>query len=153
MSTNSSEINKWFTSKGKPPVLWLLILWLLACSLALTGLGELPLRDFDEGTVARVALEISNKSGIERLLPTIWGSPYLNKPPGLHLLIALAIQINRYLNPHTITQLPSETVIRIVPAILSTLVVPLGGLIQWKLRPNDRLAIKVYSIKYVIYKI
>ena len=38
----------------------LLLLWLLAVGLALLGLGSVPLRDWDEGIVARVALELAN---------------------------------------------------------------------------------------------
>ena len=35
-------------------------------------------------------------------------------------------------------QLPSEWTIRLAPALLSCLVVPLGGWLQWTLRPGDR---------------
>ena len=66
-------------------------LGLMAAVLALIGLGDLPLRDFDEATVARVALELRHGLGEAPLLPTIWGQPYLNKAPGLHSLIALVI--------------------------------------------------------------
>ena len=115
----------------------LLLLWFVACLLALVGLGDLPLRDFDEGIVARVAFELSQKQGAEALLPTLWDSPYLNKPPGLHWLIATAIQLSNS-GDTSLPGLPSNTVVRLVPALLSTLVVPLGGLVQWHLRPNDR---------------
>ena len=65
---------------------WITLVWLgLAASvLALVGLGDLPLRDFDEATVARVALELRHGLGEAPLLPTIWEQPYLNKAPGLH---------------------------------------------------------------------
>ena len=63
----------------------------VAAVLALIGLGDLPLRDFDEATVARVALELRHGLGEAPLLPTIWDQPYLNKAPGLHSLIALVI--------------------------------------------------------------
>ena len=117
----------------------LLLFWLLACVLALFGLGDLPLRDFDEGTVARVALELSNKKGIEQLFPTLWEADYINKPPGLHLLIAGFISFTRD-TVDNIESLPSEFVVRLVPAILSTLVVPFGGLIQWYLRPKEPIS-------------
>ena len=66
-------------------------LGLAAAVLALIGLGDLPLRDFDEATVARVALELHQGLGEAPLLPTLWDKPYLNKAPGLHSLIALVI--------------------------------------------------------------
>ena len=111
----------------------LLAMALVAAALALIGLGDLPLRDFDEGTVAQVALELSQGQGKAALLPTLWGEPYLNKAPGLHSLIGAVIQLS---TPGD--QLPSEAVVRLVPALLSSLVVPLGGLLQWRLRPGDR---------------
>ncbi len=120
-------------------LLGLFLIWCCACSLALWKLGSVPLRDFDEGVVARVSFELSHKIGTSRLLPTIWGNEYLNKPPGLHWIIAIAININSKFSAIS-KDLPSEFVIRVLPAILSTLVVPLGGLIQWKLRPGDRIS-------------
>ena len=116
-----------------PPWRVLLLLGAVAIGLALLGLGNLPLRDFDEATVARVAMEFSQGLGEAPFLPTLWGDPYLNKAPGLHLLIAAAIR----LSPSG-SALPSDFTIRLVPAVLSALVVPLGGLLQWKLRPGDR---------------
>ena len=117
------------------PTPWRLLLLLsgVAIGLALLGLGNLPLRDFDEATVARVALEFSQSLGEAPFLPTLWGDPYLNKAPGLHLLIAAAIR----LSPDG-SALPSDFTIRLVPAVLSALVVPVGGLLQWRLRPGDR---------------
>jgi len=125
--------------KIRVPYLFLIIFWILACFLAFAGLGDLPLRDFDEGTVARVSFELSQKEGIDKLLPTLWGINYLNKPPGIHWLIAKAIQA---LNQNLIgsNQLPSEFSIRFAPAFVSTFVVPLGGLIQVYLRPKDPIA-------------
>ncbi|WP_156487018.1 glycosyltransferase family 39 protein [Prochlorococcus sp. MIT 1303] len=134
MFTPAAENNP---SIRRAPLLGLLLLWLVACVLALVGLGDLPLRDFDEGIVARVAFELSQKQGPEALLPTLWDSPYLNKPPGLHWLIAAAIQLNNN-GGSSFTGIPSNNVVRLVPALLSTLIIPLGGLVQWHLRPNDR---------------
>ena len=114
----------------------------MACCLALLGLGNLPLRDFDEATVARVALELSEKNISEVFLPTIWSQPYLNKPPGLHWLISLSIKIQSLWNQG----LPSEFSIRVLPALLSTFVVPLGGLIQCKLRPKDTTSSIITSL-------
>ena len=110
----------------------LLILWVTAALLSCIGLGNLPLKDFDEATVARVALEFHQGTGEAPLLPVLWTEPYLNKAPGLHLIIATLIGMTNSQG------LPSEWVIRIAPALLSSLIVPLGGLLQWQLRPGDR---------------
>ena len=123
----------------RPPILWIFLFWTIACGIAFVSLGNLPLRDFDEATVARVALELNQKSGLERLLPSIWDKPYLNKPPGLHWIISFAIGISRNFQ-NNFDFLPSEFCIRFFPALFSTFVVPLGGLIQWNLRPKDRIA-------------
>lgn len=117
----------------------LLGLWAVALVLAMAGLGNLPLRDWDEGIVARVALETSQASWPETLLPTFWGSSYLNKPPGLHWLIAGVIQLWRALSGEA-TARPPEWVIRLAPAIVSSLLVPLIGAIQLRLRPGQPLA-------------
>ncbi len=123
----------------RPPIFWILLLWFLACGIALSSLGNLPLRDFDEATVARVAFELNQKIGLDRLLPSIWDKPYLNKPPGLHWIISFAIGISQNFQKNAVF-LPSEFIIRFFPALFSTFVVPLGGLIQWNLRPKDRIA-------------
>jgi len=72
-------------------------LGLLLAAVLLFGinLGGLPLRDWDEGTVAQVAREIWRApSGSWRwLYPTLGGEPYLNKPPLMHWLIALAYSV------------------------------------------------------------
>ena len=110
----------------------LFALWVVAAVLSVIGLGDVPLRDFDEATVARVALELQRSNGDAALLPTLWGNPYLNKAPGLHMVIAAVIGMT------PTSGLPDEWTIRIAPALLSTLVVPLGGILQWTLRPGDR---------------
>lgn len=69
---------------------------LLAALLLLTwNGGTLPLRDWDEGTIAQVAREIwrADPSDLRWLYPTLWGEPYFNKPPLIHNLIALAYHI------------------------------------------------------------
>ena len=129
----------------------LLLLWLLALSLALVGLGGVPLVDWDEGIVARVALETSQAPWPDKLWPTYWGEPYLNKPPLIHWLIAACIQLWRLFSPAATsplsnpissaiaaTVLPPEWVLRLGPALVSSLIVPLLGLIQWRLRPGER---------------
>ena len=69
------------------------LLWLAALGLFGLDLGGVPLRDWDEGTVAQVAREISQGGTWTAWLhPQLWGAPYLNKPPLLHSLIAAAFQ-------------------------------------------------------------
>ncbi|MEM9815126.1 MAG: glycosyltransferase family 39 protein [Cyanobacteria bacterium P01_D01_bin.6] len=72
---------------------WLLLLGLAALLLCCIDLNGVPLRDWDEGTVAQVAKEISRgETWSAWLHPQLWGRPYLNKPPLLHSLIAVAYQ-------------------------------------------------------------
>ncbi|QNI65822.1 glycosyltransferase family 39 protein [Synechococcus sp. A15-44] len=123
------------------PWIALVALGIVAAVLALIGLGDLPLRDFDEATVAQVALELRHGLGEAPLLPTLWDKPYLNKAPGLHSLIALVIGATTQPD-----QLPSEWTIRLAPALLSCLVVPLGGWLQWTLRPGDRSSALATSV-------
>ena len=118
----------------------ILSLWAAAVALALIGLGGVPLRDWDEGLVARVALEGSRGLWPHPLLPSLWGEPYLNKPPGLHLGIARVIGLWQQVGGAGGEGLPPAWVVRLLPALLSTLVVPLGAAIQWRLRPGDRLS-------------
>ena len=122
----------------------LLLLWLAALALLLAPGLDLPLRDWDEGIVARVALERGQEllqllrgdgSLTELLLPTYWGGPYLNKPPGLHLLSALP-QIPWL----AADQLPPPWSVRLMPALLASAVVPLAGLITRELQPGNRRA-------------
>jgi 4-amino-4-deoxy-L-arabinose transferase-like glycosyltransferase len=116
----------------------LLLIWLLALVLALVGLGGQPLRDWDEGIVARVALEISQAPWPNKLLPTFWGQPYLNKPPAIHLLIAAVISLWRAVVQAPLQALPPEWVVRLGPALLSTCLPPLLALVQLRLRPAER---------------
>ena len=123
----------------KAPILWVFLFWTIACVIVFSSLGNLPLRDFDEATVARVAFELNQKTGLDRLLPSLWDKPYLNKPPGLHWFISFSIGLSQYFK-NNFNSLPSEFCIRFFPALFSTFVVPLGGLIQWNLRPKDRIS-------------
>lgn len=116
--------------------------WLAAVVLLVWNLGGVSLRDWDEALVARVALEFSQGDQPLPLLPTLWGEPYLNKPPLLHALIALVIRAWSGLDPAAAAAgPPPEAVVRVVPALLSSLIVPLLGLVQWRLRPGDRLTL------------
>jgi hypothetical protein len=125
---------------GRSIAVPLLLFWGLAVGLALTGLGGAHLRDWDEGIVARVALEVSGAPWRDKLWPTYWGDAYLNKPPGLHLLIAGLIGLWRLLSAAPSDALPPDALLRSLPALLSSLLVPLVGLVQWRLRPGDRLS-------------
>jgi 4-amino-4-deoxy-L-arabinose transferase-like glycosyltransferase len=95
------------------------ILGLLGAAIALycLDLGNLPLRDWDEGTVAQVAREIytAPQGSLRWLFPTLWGEPYLNKPPLMHNLIALAYQLGGV----------NEWTARLPGAILTACSVPL----------------------------
>ena len=72
----------------------ILLLWLAALLLFCVDLNGVPLRDWDEGTVAQVAREISRSGTWNAWLhPQLWGQPYLNKPPLMHGLIAIAYRL------------------------------------------------------------
>ena len=97
---------------------WLWIFLIAAIFLYTFNLGELPLRDWDEGIVATVAREIYRAE----LGDYIWlyprnmdGLPYWNKPPLMHNLIALSYQFFGV----------SEWSTRLFPSIISALCVPL----------------------------
>ena len=97
-------------------------LFVAAIVLYTSGLGNLPLRDWDEGIVAGVARNIwrSSPGSFTWLYPTInYGDPYWNKPPLIHWLIAISYSLFGV----------SEWSTRIVPAIISASSVPLLYLI------------------------
>jgi 4-amino-4-deoxy-L-arabinose transferase-like glycosyltransferase len=114
----------------------LLLIWLAALLLDLWGIQQGPLRDWDESLVARISLELSETSWPDLLLPTLWGEPYVNKPPGAHWLIAGLIHLWRGGAPAE--ALPPEWLLRLAPALGSSLLSPLLGLVQWQLRPGRR---------------
>lgn len=106
----------------RPEERWLELLCILGLFLAAIilyslNLGSLPLRDWDEGTVVQVAKEIyqAEPHQLKWLFPTIWGEPYLNKPPLIHSLIALVYSIFGI----------NEFTSRIVGASLTAISVPL----------------------------
>ena len=92
---------------------WICGLTLGAIALFAWNLGGLPLRDWDEGLVAQVAREISQTGNW--LYPTLWGEPYLNKPPLVHGLIAIAYRLGGV----------SEWTARLPGALLTAVSVPL----------------------------
>lgn len=69
-----------------------LLFWAAALLLYLSGLWIEPLRDWDEATYAQVAHEMLGKDWAERLMPTLWGQPFFDKPPLSFWLMALAFQ-------------------------------------------------------------
>jgi hypothetical protein len=121
-------------------------LWIAALGLAIVGLGDPSLGPFDEGIMARVSLELSDSKWPNSLFPTLWGSDYLNKPPGLHWLVALTIRVWRISASADPTSLPPEWVLRLVPALVSTLIVPITGLLQGQLLPGMPLASLAASV-------
>jgi len=73
---------------------WALGFLVAALVLFLINLGGVALRDWDEGTIAQVARNISLSSSWQGwLFPTLSGLPYFNKPPLVHWLIALMYQL------------------------------------------------------------
>jgi len=87
--------------------LLLIVLFLAGLLLFTVNLGDLPLHDWDEATVAQVAREIFQDpfSSDRWLFPTLWGDPYLNKPPLVHDFIALFYGIGGV--NETFSRLPS----------------------------------------------
>jgi 4-amino-4-deoxy-L-arabinose transferase-like glycosyltransferase len=75
--------------------LLILGLFLAAAILLVWNGGTLPLRDWDEGTIAQVARDIwrADWTDLRWLYPTLGGVPYFNKPPLIHNFIALAYHL------------------------------------------------------------
>ncbi|AFY33333.1 glycosyltransferase family 39 protein [Calothrix sp. PCC 7507] len=92
---------------------WLLALLLASLALFLLFLGNLPLRDWDEGTYAIVAREIYRAGNW--LYPTLQGEPFMLKPPLMQWLIALCYQLGGV----------QEFTTRFPGAILTALGIPL----------------------------
>ncbi|MEO0867867.1 MAG: glycosyltransferase family 39 protein [Cyanobacteria bacterium J06642_11] len=85
---------------------------LVACGLYLWRLGMVPLRDWDEGTIAAVARAMVTNG--DWLYPTLHGAPYLNKPPLVEWLMAAGYGFG-----------VSAWTSRLLPALVSALAVPL----------------------------
>ena len=97
-------------------------LFLAAVVLYTWGLGDLSLRDWDEGIIAGVARNIWRAEPHSQtwLYPTInYGDPYWNKPPLIHWAIALSYKLFGI----------SEWSTRIFPALISACSIPLLYLI------------------------
>lgn len=111
---------------------WLLILWGAALFLFSIDLGGVPLRDWDEGTVAQVAREIARgDTWTAWLHPQLWGQPYLNKPPLMHSLIAIVFKV---FGVHTWAA-------RLPGALLSATSVPLLYLLGREIFPTQLYAL------------
>jgi len=96
---------------------WGLGLFCLALILFTSNLGSLPLRDWDEGIIAQVSREILQGWQEEAntwLYPTIHQTPYLNKPPLIHWLVAWSYHLGGV----------NETTARLPSALLTALSVP-----------------------------
>lgn len=96
------------------------LLWLLTMLLWLPGLGNLPLRDWDEGRVANVARSTVGRmnldqAGTDWFMAWKWDEAYLNKPPGLHWLIGTSTHVFG----------EQEWAVRLVPCLIASLAVPL----------------------------
>ncbi|ABA22729.1 Glycosyl transferase, family 39 [Trichormus variabilis ATCC 29413] len=97
--------------------LWLVVLLIAALLLFSVNLGGLPLQDWDEGTIAQIAREITQESAnsIRWLYPTLRGQPYHDTPPLMHIVIAGAYHLGGV----------NEWTTRLPGAILTALSVPL----------------------------
>lgn len=114
-----SRLRRWLRQTGRnTDPLWMILFLIAALVLCWSNLGEVPLRDWDEGLVAQVAREISRASfaDLNWIYPTLWGQPYLNKPPLMHGLVAIA---------YTLGGEPTEWASRFPGATLTALSIPL----------------------------
>ena len=122
--------------------LCILGLSVLAIALYTSGIGDLALRDWDEGIVASVAREIWRGFPDNTwLYPTIDnGQPYWNKPPLIHWLIACSYSLFGV----------SEWSTRLFPALISASCVPLLYQIGRELF-RSRLAAVFLALVYLTY--
>ena len=99
MSIHHISIWRRSSNKLRQSEVWLEYLCLIGLSIAaltlfLVNLSSLPLIDYREATLAAVAREIHQSSDlINWIFPTLWNEPYLDKPPLIHILVALAYGI------------------------------------------------------------
>ncbi len=96
---------------------WLLGLFVAALILWCVSLGNLPLRDWDEGYYAIVARDMSRTGNW--LYPSYFGDPFLLKPPLMQWLVALSYKLGGV----------QEFTTRLPAALLSACSVPLLYLI------------------------
>lgn len=99
MSLNHVSIWRCSSNKLRQSEIWLeyfcLVGLLLAAStLFLVNLSSLPLLDAHEATLAQVAREIYRSADVTNwIFPTLWDDPYLDRPPLIHDLVAIAYSI------------------------------------------------------------
>ena len=99
MSLHHISIWRRSANKLRQNEVWLEWLYLFGLSMAalmlfLVNLANLPLLDPQEGTLALVAKEIYQGTATSHwIFPTIWGEPYLQQPPLIHNLVAIAYSI------------------------------------------------------------
>jgi 4-amino-4-deoxy-L-arabinose transferase-like glycosyltransferase len=110
--------------------LWTLAFLLAAVLIFTLNLGDVALRDWDEGIVAQVGREIW-RDNLNWLYPTIDGMPYFNKPPLVHWLIGLCFAVGGV----------SEWTARLIPAMLTATSVSLLYAIARELFPKRTIAI------------
>jgi 4-amino-4-deoxy-L-arabinose transferase-like glycosyltransferase len=96
-------------SPGRRAALFMVV----AASLWLWDLGNVPLRDWDEATFAQVSREMVEAG--RWLHPTTFGQPYLHKPPLLFWLMAASYSLSGV----------SEAAARLPGALISAMAVPL----------------------------
>ncbi|MEL6320553.1 MAG: glycosyltransferase family 39 protein, partial [Cyanobacteria bacterium J06626_14] len=87
------QLGNWVDQRSE--VLIITALSLVSLLLYAWNLGNLPLRDWDEGLVAQVAREIFQAPSESQtwIYPTLWGQSYFNKPPFMHGLVAIAYRL------------------------------------------------------------
>lgn len=92
---------------------WFWILTIAALFIYLVALGNVPLRDWDEGTYAIISREMFRTQNW--VYPTAHGAPFLEKPPLVYWLIAFSYTLGGV----------NEWTTRLPLAIASALAVPL----------------------------
>lgn len=122
----SFPFKSWRQQERFPDFLWTMLFLVLALALYLVNLGGPILRDWDEGTVAQVAREMSRAGWEGFLHPTLFGAPYANKPTLMHGLVATAYRIFG----------TNEFSARLPGALLSACAVPLIYWVQRQLHPT-----------------
>ncbi|MGB0563752.1 MAG: ArnT family glycosyltransferase [Spirulinaceae cyanobacterium] len=109
---------------------WLLILTVAAIALWTVGLGNLPLRDWDEGTYALISREMLRAENW--WYPTRFGEPYFMKPPLVYWLVALGSGLFGQMH---------EFALRLPMALSTALGVPLLYALTRELTPHRRDAV------------
>jgi 4-amino-4-deoxy-L-arabinose transferase-like glycosyltransferase len=118
--------------------LWIIAFLLAAIVIFKLNLGGVALRDWDEGIAAQVAREIG-RGGSAWLYPTLSGTPYFNKPPLVHWLIAACFAAGGI----------SELTARLVPAMLCATSVPLLYAVGRELFPQQRIVAIFSALVYL----